>query len=340
MSAPDISIVVCTQNRAGLLRTALTSLADLASDELFNYEIVVIDNGSTDATPQTIAAAAAKSKHLIRGVHEPRKGIVPARNRGVREASGRWIAFFDDDQLADPDWLVELYRGATEKKCRVVGGAVHLNLAEPNAAARTLHPAVRMLLGEAKHANDPMPYCGRVTPGCGNLMIERTVFEQIGLFERTVSGRGEDTDLFSRIQRAGIAAWYFPAAIVHHWTPSERLHDDHLLGLARRVGEGVAVRQAEQCGTPRFAVLWLGKAIRLAVVQWPLLHWARLRGDREMSLGRRCLLAINASFVASGWRLLWQPHSHRQAASANASQNSNDFQTERSAGASLMHPTK
>src|SRR5688572_27730028 len=108
MSAPDISIVVCTQNRAAMLRGALASLYDLATDG-FTYEIVVIDNGSTDETQKTIATAATQSRHPLRGIYEPEKGIVPARNRGIREARGRWIAFFDDDQLADSRWLVELY---------------------------------------------------------------------------------------------------------------------------------------------------------------------------------------------------------------------------------------
>ena len=83
MSECDISIVVCTQNRADMLRGALASLYDLARSR-FTYEIVVIDNGSSDRTPQVITAAAAESKNSVRGVHEPEKGIVPARNRGER----------------------------------------------------------------------------------------------------------------------------------------------------------------------------------------------------------------------------------------------------------------
>src|SRR5437868_2502578 len=199
MPDPDISIVVCTQNRAEMLRGALTSLYDLATNG-FAYEIVVIDNGSKDHTQQVIAAAAIESKHPLRGACEPEKGIVAARNRGIREARGRWIAFFDDDQLADSRWLAELYHGTTEWRCRVVGGSVHLTV--PAGCDRRLDPTVRMLLGEAKLANEPRMYGGRLTPGCGNLMIERTVFDEVGMFERTVDGRGEDTDLFSRIERA------------------------------------------------------------------------------------------------------------------------------------------
>jgi glycosyltransferase involved in cell wall biosynthesis len=298
MNSPDISIVVCTHNRAEMLRSALASLYDLATDGCFTYEIVVIDNASADATPQAIVAAAAKSVALLRGVREPEKGIVPARNRGIREARGRWIAFFDDDQLADARWLAELHRGAREKVCRVVGGAVHLAL--PPGCTRQLDPTVRMLLGESILGDQPLPYGGRTTPGCGNLMVEQSVFDEVGVFERSIHGRGEDTDLFMRIERAGIAAWYFPRAIVHHSTPAERLVPAYLLNLAARMGEGIAQRQAEQLGPARFALLWSGKALRLALAQWPKAAATWLAKDPEAWLGRRCQLAINSQFLQTG----------------------------------------
>ena len=105
VSQPDlltISVVVCSFNRAEGLRSALASLYDLETGNLFSYEIIVIDNASTDATPATIAQAAIESKTPLRGVYEGRKGIAPARNRGIAEAKGEWVAFFDDDQRADP----------------------------------------------------------------------------------------------------------------------------------------------------------------------------------------------------------------------------------------------
>src|SRR5262245_55018585 len=127
-ASPDISVVVCTRNRAALLRGALASLYDLATEDEFTYEIVVVDNGSTDETPQVIAAAARESKHPLRGISEREPAIVAARNRGITAAQGRWIAFFDDDELADWHWLAELYHGAMEKGCRVVSGSVQLAL--------------------------------------------------------------------------------------------------------------------------------------------------------------------------------------------------------------------
>jgi glycosyltransferase involved in cell wall biosynthesis len=306
--SPEISVVVCTQNRASMLRGALASLYDLAA-EGFGYEIVVVDNGSTDETQQVIAAAAAQARHPLRGIYEAEKGIVPARNRGIREAQGRWIAFFDDDQLAEPRWLAELYRGALEKRCRVVGGAVELLF--PQACTRRLDPTVRMLLGEAKHGEQPLPYGGRLTPGCGNLMIERTVFDEVGVFLRTVSGRGEDTDLFSRIERAGISGWYFPSAIVQHITPPERLKTEYLLSLARRMGEGIALRQAQTMGRCRFAALWLAKAARLGLSQAPWAAVSRCCGHHEAWVGRRCLVEINSAFLLAGKQILLSRKSHK-----------------------------
>lgn len=300
MTALDVSIVVCTYNRAESLRAALASLYDLATDDLFSYEVVVVDNVSTDHTRDVVAAAAGKSKRPVRYAYEAEQGIVAARNRGIREARGRWIAFFDDDQLADPRWLAELVRGATELGCRVVGGTVQLHF--PAGPPGELHPAVRMLLGEAILADQPRTYGGRLTPGCGNLMIERTVFDEVGVFERTVHGRGEDTDLFSRIERAGIASWYIPTAVILHVTPPERLQTAYLLNLASRMGEGIAIRQLERLGKTRFWLLWLAKAARLALLQFPLLLAAWLRHDRAEWLGIRCLVAINARFLRAGWQ--------------------------------------
>ena len=302
---PDISIIVCTHNRAPLLAGALASLRELATDGKFTYEIVVIDNASTDETPQVIAAAVEQSRITVRGVRENEKGIVPARNRGLAEARGRWIAFFDDDQLADPRWLAELYRGAQQKQCPVVGGAVHLSL--PPGCRRRLAPIVRTLLGEAILADQPLRYGGRLIPGCGNIMVEREVFDEVGGFERTVDGRGEDTDLFVRIERAGISAWYCPTAIVHHLTPPERLETGYLLKLAGPIGQGVALRQAALLSKPRYAALWLAKAARIGLSLAPLLAMDWLLADSEAALGRRCLIAINAGFVRAGWKCLRAP---------------------------------
>ena len=295
MPNPDISIVVCTKNRASLLAGALASLYDLATEDEFTYEIVVIDNGSTDETQQVISAAAAQSKHPLRGVLEREAGIVAARNRGIRESRGRWIAFFDDDQIADWHWLAELHRGAEERKCRVVGGAVQLAL--PADCKRQLATTVRMLLGEPLGGDLPQRYGGRLTPGCGNLLVHQSVFDEVGIFLTAIDGRGEDTDLFERIQRAGIEAWYLPTAIIHHLTPPERLEREYLLNLATRMGRGIALRQRKALGFVRFAPAWTMKLVRMLAIDYPRLMLAGLRRNDEATLGRRVQLTISQAYL-------------------------------------------
>jgi hypothetical protein len=165
---------------------------------------------------------------------------------------------------------------------------------------RQLHPVVRMLLGEAFPAPQPRKYGGRLTPGCGNLMVERSVFDEVGVFQTAIDGRGEDTDLFERIERAGIDAWYFPSAIIDHLTPCERLTDQYLVTLAEKMGRGIGLRRAADTHRVKFAAIWLAKAARAALVQWPLLAAAKVRGDRETALGRRCQLAISRGFLRGG----------------------------------------
>jgi GT2 family glycosyltransferase len=135
-------------------------------------------------------------------------------------------------------------------------------------------------------------------------MVERSVIDEVGVFQKTVDGRGEDTDLFERINRAGIAAWYLPAAIIHHVTPPERLTEQYLLKLCGTMGRGVALRQAARHGNARFALLWLAKAARAALIHAPLWVVDRLRGNREAALGRRCQLEIDAHFLRTGWQCL------------------------------------
>src|SRR4029077_10495906 len=103
MNPPNVSIVVCTHNRAAMLRDALESLLRIETAGKFSYEIVVVDNASTDGTAQTVASLR-QTAPVLRYVYEAKKGIATARNRGLRESKGEWIAFFDDDQLADPRW--------------------------------------------------------------------------------------------------------------------------------------------------------------------------------------------------------------------------------------------
>jgi glycosyltransferase involved in cell wall biosynthesis len=298
MSAPLITVVVCTRNRCDRLRTALDSLTRLVTDDRFRYEVLVVDNGSTDATQAVVAQCAASTPVPVRCAFEPQPGIVPARNRGVMESRGRWIAFFDDDQLADPWWLVELLDAATEHDCRCVGGAVELRL--PEGVERDLSPICRMLLGETVGMRRPRPYNDRITPGCGNLMVHRTVFDEIGLFDPRKNDRGEDTDLFLRMLKAGIAGWFTPTAVVQHCIPLERLGDAFLLGLSGRMGTAMAHNERNTWGAALYPFVWLARCLQALCLLTPRWLVALARGDREAELGAHCRLRMAFDSLRTG----------------------------------------
>ena len=113
----DISVIVATYNRAEQLGEALTSLIRQETFGSFTFEIVVIDNASTDGTTRLITEMAKVSRVPLRFVLEPTKGVAHARNMGIREASGEWLAFFDDDQLAESYWLSGIGSGCEEDGC-------------------------------------------------------------------------------------------------------------------------------------------------------------------------------------------------------------------------------
>lgn len=301
-SPPDITVVVCTHNRAESLRQALVSLFDLETEGCFTYEVLVIDNASPDHTANVIHEAARESKALLRGAHEPQKGIVAARNRGVLEATGKWIAFFDDDQLADRRWLLELFTATKEKQVRSVGGAVHLKL--PDGCNRKLTPLVRTLLGESRWSELTTPYTRSTSPGAGNWLMARSLVLEVGMFQAANQGRNEDSDLYRRICLAGEISWFVPAAIVHHVITPDRLEEAYLLRLARIVGEFVALRELSLDGRLKFFLLWLMKSMRGVFLYYPRWLLARLLGRREPALQLFCLLAIQGAYFRKGWNLL------------------------------------
>jgi glycosyltransferase involved in cell wall biosynthesis len=287
MDTFDVTIVLCTYNRAGLLRDTLASLAALASDG-FSHEVVVVDNASTDETPAVIAEAERSFPVPLRGVREARAGVACARNRGIQEARGRWVAFFDDDQVADTRWLAELLAMARARGCRCVGGANRLRL--PPGRPDTLAPACWALLSAIIDPPAPCRYSRRFAPGAGNLLIERSVFDEVGRFDEGLREAGEDADLYRRMWAAGIVGWFTPAAISYHVIPAYRLEEPYLRWKAVRNGGHLARRNWQEWGRLMFVLVLFARLGQAALLHLPRLWWARLCGSGDRLLGARCRL--------------------------------------------------
>jgi glycosyltransferase involved in cell wall biosynthesis len=287
MSTELATVVVCTYNRAVLLRDTLASLAALQTDGQFAYELVVVDNASTDGTPAVIAEASPTFPVPLRGVREERAGVASARNRGIKEARGTWIAFFDDDQVAHPCWLKELLAQARRTGARCVGGGIRLRL--PTESTPIPASPCRALLGE-RVAPCERRYSRHWAPGAGNLLLHRSVFEQVGLFNEDLREAGEDADLFNRLQAAKIEGWYTPGAVAYHVIPAYRLTRKYLRWKALLNGGHVARRNQRDWGRVMFAVMLAARLGQTLTVHVPRLLWSRLRGAEDECLGTRCLV--------------------------------------------------
>ncbi len=230
MDVVDITIVLATYNRAPLLRKALASLVQLKTGGKFSYDILVVDDGSTDDTTAVVLAVSNTAIGVsITYVYQENLGPYSARNIGVEMAQGNWLAFFDDDQWAEPGWLAELYHSAqrVEADC-VGGGAVCLDL--PESAPGELGPRARQLLNERTPGRKIRDRAVKEYIASGNILIRRSVFNRVGTFDPGFY-RGGDTDLFWRIEQGAFRLVYAPNATIHHVIPESRLQPAYLKRL-------------------------------------------------------------------------------------------------------------
>lgn len=323
VSPVDISVVVITFNRAAMLDDTLASLVDLSvaapDGGTFSYEVVVIDNASTDETQEVIRKYADKqdlgSVARVRTFYETEAGVAPARNRGMAEAAGQWIAFHDDDQTAEHEWLAKLLDLAHRRNLKVAGGAVRLKLPESNT--RVLSDQCRALLGERVGWSQEQPYTRKRVPGTNNLLLHRSVIEHVGGFDTGLKVGGSDADLYRRIRCAGYESWFTPEAVVNHVIPEKRLSDDYMKWTATRNGMHLALREYREWGAARLAGMLVVRLGQAAINFAPRYLAAKMFAGREKALGSQALLWRFKGYATRAWELLLQGDSGEEGQKAS-----------------------
>jgi len=288
MNSPIISIVVPTYNRADMLEEALQTLVRQQTSDQLPYEVVVVDNASTDSTRQVVERIAKASEVPVNYVYEKTPGDAPARNRGIAEARGDWLAFFDDDQFAEPDWIAKLHEAALQTGASIVGGPVHLDLTAEELDALSM--PCRHALRETRLYNKIHPYVKQQLPGGGNVMVARAVFDAVGPFDTTMLNGGSDSDFFRRAQAAGHVMIYTPDAVIRHRVPEQRLSPERLKWEAFEGHESIAKIDHESKRTPVLLLICAVRLGRALAVHAPLWLWARVRGDQRGMQGNRIRL--------------------------------------------------
>jgi len=197
---PRVSVVVCTFNGAETLEQCLRSLLFLNYP---NYEIIVVDDGSTDGT-----AAILERFESIRAVYQSNQGLSKARNVGLSVATGEIIAYTDSDCFADPDWLTYLVYQFLCSDASAVGG--------PNLAPEDgwLAACVAAAPGQPMHVLESNQVAEHI-PGC-NMAIRRHALAAINGFDTQYRKAGDDVDVCWRLQQAGYWITFAPGAFVWH----------------------------------------------------------------------------------------------------------------------------
>ncbi len=224
---PAVSAVVCTYNRRASLQRTLTSLATQSLADT-DYEILVVDNGSTDGTPALLQQAATEIRNL-RYVEEPTLGLSRARNTGWHAARGAVVAYLDDDATAEPDWLASIvaaFRAVTPRPGCVAGKISPVwDAPRPAWLGDELVSCLSILdWGDRARPLRPEEWIA----GC-NMAFPRDVLAGSGGFRTDLGRRGEvlvsmeEGALRREIEARGYATYYDPAVVVRHHIAAARL---------------------------------------------------------------------------------------------------------------------
>jgi O-antigen biosynthesis protein len=200
--APFVSVIVCSYNGGHTLAACLDSLGKLNYPE---YEVILVDDGSTDDTSYIAAQFP-----WVRYIHQSNRGLSHARNTGATAAKGEVFAYTDSDCMVDPDWLYYLIGTLVSGDYAGVGGP---NVTPP--AQNWIQACVAAAPGGPSHVLLTDIVAEHI-PGC-NMAFYRWAFESVGGFDTEYHKAGDDVDFCWRIQQAGWVIAFSPTAIVWHY---------------------------------------------------------------------------------------------------------------------------
>lgn len=209
-----ISVSICTYKRPTLLSRLLQELQNQVTNGLFTYSITVVDNDVAESARETTMSFEAQSSIDVRYCVEPSKGIPLARNKAIANIKGNYVAFIDDDETPERNWLSRLYQACIRYDADGVLGPVkpRFENTPPNWIIK------------AKLFERPSYRTGKVLEWCntrtGNVLLRKDIFDETGYLFDEHFRHSEDQDLFRRMTQAGyIFIWCDEAVVYETQTP-------------------------------------------------------------------------------------------------------------------------
>jgi hypothetical protein len=244
----DASVIVCTFNRAASVARSLAAMERLELPDRCSWELLVVNNASTDDTPAVLATIAGRGILPLRVITEPQLGLSRARNAGVTAARGDLLLFTDDDTVVDPCWL-GAYLAAARRwpHASYFGGPVDplFESVSPRWIRENLE-ALSPMLCRVEVSGDERPITQSEQPFGPNMAFRRQGFLGVSFNEEVGRRgaeqiRGSEVSVTDQLKRAGATGVWVPTARVQHVIPSSHATLRYLVGYQSGAG-ATAVR--------------------------------------------------------------------------------------------------
>jgi len=270
----DVSICIASYRRPEGLSRLLDSLERLKLPIGIQIETIVVDN-DRDASAASVAHSRSRSLEPIHYCVEPQRNIALARNRALSEASGEWILFIDDDEVADENWIMEYLKLVEHEPCDGAFGPVLPRLEEvvtPWLDIPTFYTQRRHATGKTLGADDLFT---------SNAMVRRRLFDERSFDPSYGLTGGSDSELFGRMSRSGARFVWCDEARVVEFVPPER----HCFGwLAQRAFRGGCVHsRLARSNAPGDSLRRALRAVVLLGAFAALSPFSALRGRRPLA---------------------------------------------------------
>ncbi|MEO0756093.1 MAG: hormogonium polysaccharide biosynthesis glycosyltransferase HpsE [Cyanobacteria bacterium J06648_16] len=240
-----VSVAIPTYNGAGRLPGVLDQLRTQQNTIGLTWEVLVCDNNSTDATADVVRQYQKDWPELseLRYVFAAQQGAAFARQRAVEQAQGDIIAFLDDDNVPDSDWLYNVFQfGQSHPKAGAFGSQIHGKFEGPLPKG---FERIACFLAIIERGSQPHQYVPqtKILPPAAGLAVRRQAWLEAVPRRLFLNNKGkaaglasEDIEALLHIQKAGWQIWYNPDMVVTHHIPNGRLQRDYLITLFRCVG--------------------------------------------------------------------------------------------------------
>ncbi len=276
----ETTVIICTWNRARLLKQTLAAMATLRAPPAGRWELILVNNNSTDATERVVQEF--RDRLPLRCLHETRPGKAHAANLALEHARGQLLVWTDDDVLPEPDWLVRYVEaGQRWAECAIFGGSIQPDFeGRPPSWLKTVLPYVPSAYGVRECGEPPLPIQPHYVPYGANYAVRAAVQKQfpfdpsLGVRQRQRVG-GYETEVIRKMLAAGYSGMWVPGAGLRHYVRKQTQTTRFLRHYYRAQGmcaPGTAAAQ-QPCATLFGKPRWLWRQALEA--EWRY-RWQRL----------------------------------------------------------------